>query len=513
MKARTTQLPPDPVHETVKHLSNEFDKHTDNENPQGILDTIKEAEKLLDCNAINDISRASLYYSLATAYSDLEYLSKSHANEKNREHQIYLYRKSIDLLDGLERSDGLKPYILGLQQNVLTNYSNALSRNGRIIEAIVNYKRVLDYSPNYAMTLGNIGIVYMSYSMLMYDNSHRDTINYFGYQYLKKALSLKNQVHSQALEWFEKHFTMFDHEYIKHVLEPDLKFKETSFDSDAEADYRNWVLSNHIFINPLSDLPIVEDFIASDIMQLPNMVMSVKEGLNYKYHGMFNNLKQEYISARFLIYETTQLIDTPHYADKETNLVDTADYPSYSIRIEKLKLAFRSLYSIFDKAAFFINKYYDLGIQERDISFRSIWQSEKKGKNRYKYKNTLTTNKNRALNGIYWVFKDLFVKLYDSPSPHAKELNTLRNGLEHKYVKVYNSLFPARIDGTIDNCAVYISEFELEDHTMKLLHLARELLIYLSLSVHINEMQKKGTYTEKAIPSITLYGYEDDWKY
>lgn len=76
---------------------------------------------------------------------------------------------------------------------------------------------------------------------------------------------------------------------------------------------------------------------------------------------------------RYLFYEVTQKNRTIHYADKDNLLLELDDLPLYSIRIEKMKTVFRQLYSMFDKIAYFINSYYELGIPERKVSFKNIW--------------------------------------------------------------------------------------------------------------------------------------------
>lgn len=62
-----------------------------------------------------------------------------------------------------------------------------------------------------------------------------------------------------------------------------------------------------------------------------------------------------------------------HFADKGTHLINFADYPQYGIRIEQIKSAFKILYELFDKIAYFLNSYFDLGIHERDVSFNHVW--------------------------------------------------------------------------------------------------------------------------------------------
>ena len=72
---------------------------------------------------------------------------------------------------------------------------------------------------------------------------------------------------------------------------------------------------------------------------------------------MFNQIKQEYVYARYLCFNSIE-IDSVHYADEYVNLIDCLDYVQYSIRIEGLKAAFKTLYSLLDKVAMLINEYY-----------------------------------------------------------------------------------------------------------------------------------------------------------
>ena len=40
---------------------------------------------------------------------------------------------------------------------------------------------------------------------------------------------------------------------------------------------------------------------------------------------------------------------------------------------EKLKIAFRMAYSLFDKIAFFLKKYFRLPVSEQRVNFRTLW--------------------------------------------------------------------------------------------------------------------------------------------
>ena len=168
---------------------------------------------------------------------------------------------------------------------------------------------------------------------------------------------------------------------------------------------------------------------------------------------------------------------------------------------------------MFDKIAFFLEHYFDLGIKERDINFRSIWQdSASRGKKKYQYKNTLNPNQNFALSSLYWISKDFFEKFEDSPNPELERIRNIRNSLEHKYVKITDDFFEDQVEVCGDGLALYVSDRELYDTTFMLLKILREAIINLSLCVNIAEKPKKEAIKDKAIIPIHLINYEDNWK-
>lgn len=500
-----------PFDDLVMEFAQKFDLAYEKQKVEDVEQLIDVA--LLSISALGPASQASLYYSLGTAFGDLETMSEKYQNESNLEKQIFYFRESLNILsitDELNKEE-YRPYILGLKMPLYTNYANCLDKTGRKIVALEYYNKALSINPDFAMAIGNAGSSYLHYSMLVYDPAHRDYFNYFAYHNLKKALFIKDGIHNSAEQAFKKCLESYDKEYIKEVLEHDLNIPQYSYENIDEFNYRQWALKERLFLNPLNDLPVFEMCFAADVIHLPSMVVH----LDTKpiLHGLYNQLKQEYVFARYYYYESLQAKDCVHFADRDTFLLQFSDYPQYSIRIENMKSSFRILYSLLDKVAFFINQYFDLGIQERDITFRSIWREEKNGKSGYKYKNKLNANDNFALSSIYWISKDIYEKVYKSPNPNAKELNDIRNSLEHKYVKIYSEFFPIRNDGTIDNLAYYLSQKKLKQITLDMMKLVREVLINLSLAVHIEETKRsKKCSNERIIPTINFIDYDDEWK-
>jgi hypothetical protein len=501
-----------PFPEITEIFANRFDAALDASDKVLTVKLIEEAKQVV--STADFATQTRMYYSIGTAYGDLANMVSVDEREEMQNNQLYYLRKCISQIEAKELNQPeYVPYILGIKLNLYTNYGNALDHMGRKIAAIEQYKKVLGINPDFGMALGNIGITYRHYGMLVYDKSHRDYLHHFAFHYLCAGCEARDpSVYPGAREFFVQSRDGYHPEYIKHVLVPPLDIPQCTFDDEAEHQYRYWALQNGLFLNPLNDLPIAEPYFAVDSLQLPDMLAKLED--KPIFHGMFNQFKQEYIYARYEYYCSLEIPEEPHFADKDTQLLNFADYPQYSIRLERLKCSFRTLYSLLDKIAYFINSYFGLGIKERDVSFHNIWLKEKKGRYGYKYKRTLNHHENFAISSIYWISKDFYKKIGDSPNPQAKRISEIRNALEHKYVKIYWDLLSNVKDREIDNLALYLSESELMDETLGLLKLIREVLICLSLAVKIEEDKKREamTETDRVLPQIEIMEYNDEWK-
>lgn len=479
----------------------------DIEKLETLLNEIESA--LLNADAI---SQARLYYSIGTVYSDFA-KAKGLAYEESLKKQLYCFRMSIDIIESEDYSkEEYAPYVNGFKCILYTNYANTLSFCGRKIEAISQYKKAINIHPSFGMALGNLGRVYQDYGIIDYDDGHQDYFHHFAYSLLKNAIACKDpNTYEEAKKCFVKAISRYVPAYVEEFLQKDLKIPQFSYENIEEKLYREWAVENSLFLNTLNDLPVAELCFATDVLQLPNMVVSIDA--KPIFHGMFNQIKQEYVYARYQYYSSLQFRDEVHYADKDTHLINFADYPQYGIRIEQIKSSFKILYGLFDKIAYFLNSYFDLGIHERDVSFNHIWLTGfGKGKNRYDYKNVLNHEENFALASLYWISRDFYDKFEDSPNPRLKCISDVRNALEHKYVKVTNGWFPERTKAKVDDLALYVTEGELSALTLELLHIVREAIICLSLCVHVEEQKKSEQNSGKLIMPMPLMEYDDEWK-
>lgn len=536
-----------PFNKDVLSLSKKMDLAYDKGDENKIRTLITDAERLIP--KLDVISQFYLYYILGTAHAYLSDFYPSNYHEKTLEKRIYYLRKSEESLKQIPADIDFttKSHILGFEWQLYVNYAICLDNCGRCIAALPYYFKALKIDKQCGMALGNIGLTYSWYARLVYDTGHQYYLHQYAHHYLKEALSYPDSLQPGAFDVFSDAISGYSpgsyKDYLEHTSklkndtseeieiqsdqlgEEKVTFKKTSestptlikkssqqltlkksIEEEEEQCYRQWVLDSHLFLHPLNDLPDHNFSYATDFLHLHE----IKLGINEKpvLLGVFNQIKQEYIFARFLYYESLHILDKPHFADKDTYLVDTLDYTIYSIRLEKMKTSFRVLYSLIDKVAFFINRYYNLGLDEDKVTFNTIWSTVK---STLKNGSFVDLEQNHPLNAIYWIQKDFYKKICESPNPDAKYLRDLRHALKHKYVKICLEKNLVSNSHYRDELAKYYSEQELRDHTISLLKIVREVIIYLVMAVGIEENNKRSEINT-LIVNMPMTSYEDEWK-
>lgn len=402
------------------------------------------------------------------------------------------------------------------QCQILVNLGNILNHIGRPIEAIEHWNRALRLMPRFAMALGNLGFGLDNYAKYLYDRGHQVLVLVKAYDFLKSVSEPGaiwdsedyERIAESMLNKAEAIEAHVDFSRVEHV-----SLHEHSLGrSKMERKYRIWALDNGLFLSPLNDLgayPIA----AHDVLHLPAMVRPLSEPPHYI--GCFNQLKQEYATARFLCWQGITAAESykKHYSDKDVLLLDTLDYPVYSRATEEIKIAFRMAYSLFDKIAFFMNGYWTLGMRERSVNFQSVWFEGRTKGEPMRLRDKFQGHQNLPLRGLYWLSKD-FVEsgrdtdtavLGETMEPDAYNLRSIRNHLEHKYLKVHDDMygFADRLSTSMfdDQWATHLSMQELKQKTLRMLKIARCGLTYLSLAVHREEsLQRSQSPDEVAVP-------------
>lgn len=482
----------------------------------------------------NLLEKGILAYHGATSYSNyinLRYQrALSYSEDKNNEQDfemcLLLFRLAIENLAAYQEKEELKEeseeayYASTYLLMAYTNYANLLNTCGRIIKALSYLK--IGVGQDFSMAVGNFAGFLIDYATLDYDSGHQSVFVNEAYQLLNEVLEFE-KIEPGAYEHYGGLIERLEKSYPLEFLEEPYEFEEYSLgDSEEEINYRNWCLENTLFLNTLNDA-FPYSVSATDILHLPNIVTKIDEGP--KYHGLFNQIKQEYVSARFMVYDALSSKGA-HFSDKDVHLINTLDYPTYGISIEKMKYSYRSLYSLFDRIAFFINEYFEIGVKDRDVSYRSVWQGHiKRKKDSYNFRVNLKAkmtdekNFNLPLVGLYWLCKDISKQkvAHHYVDPAIEHISKIRHHLEHRYLKVHESLFYSMIRESQtkreDPLAYSITVDEFKDAVMKLLAYVREGIILLTMAVHLEEQfKRKNKDSDKTHVHMHMSRYDDDWK-
>jgi LA2681-like HEPN len=398
---------------------------------------------------------------------------------------------------------------------VLTNHANLLNTMGRFVDAIEGWDRALRIIPNFAMALANRGLGLKQYGGLLEDDRERAILLLHAHDGLAAAVAPDAIYEGNDQTGLRRQFAATASEYAAAV---DLDRVRVSQDLDgtdlgrskAERAYRRWCLDHRLFLSPLNDLGAFTAAAIDDLV-LPAITESFDDRPDAftppPVFGFFNQMKQEYASARYMLYEglnSTKL----HFSDRGVRLFDTLDYPAHSLATERVRTAYRIAYSLLDKVAFLVNHIWKLGKIADRINFKNVWMAE--GKSRLL--DRFASHPNWPLRGLYWLSKELFdEELKRTTATDARKLHDIRNALEHKYLQVHEgwawdlkliSPTPAGLGLSIDSDL-------LEAKAIRVTKIARSALIQLAIAIGVEERNKAVTASERLIGSMPLYGLDD----
>jgi len=435
------------------------------------------------------------HYFMGIAWGDLRKAKHKTAEDWYWEHEeleneVTHYRLALIHFKDEER-------YIGRYLQICTNLGGSFDSMGRFISAMDMWQKALDKHSKFGMAMSSkaSSAIYHA-SITLFDSGHQSIYFCVGCQLLKESLNYElipeaRRDYETRVSFYEnnfpKAFTIMEHLYpIQYV-------------SAEDFEYRTWAYNNTLFLHSLNDIQIPDA--EYDPLLLPPMFIREEAG---DFHSFFNQIKQEYISARYFLYHGIKN-KSEHFSDTQAAKYDMYDLSINSLQIEHIKTAFRMAYSIFDKVAFFINYYMKLGIPEKKVFFRTLWFS-KPGILRDEFKQ----RQNLMFRGLYWLSKDLYYKeeenFVTSIEPEAREIANIRNHIEHKSFRVIFDdaihdlkFIPKPLQ---DNLSFSIGETDFHSKTMKVLKMAREAIMYLSFGIHHEERLKNRP--DGFIPSIEM---------
>lgn len=473
--------------EALAHIAlviNDAEDHTDGPQAEaalGLADALEERGLPAEVVPVLDYFRAnawSVLYAARRQTPDEVWAF----DQPELQMQMWWLRKAINSEHG-DKVDALQ------RCQMFTNLGNLFSTVGRMVEAQAMWTRALGVRADFWMARANRGNGRWHYARALADMGHAAVFMAHAHADLEQAAADAEQAPEYGEPGLRERF-IDDASRVRAVCRVDevwANYQSSGWPmgkSDEERSYRQWALDHALFLNPLNDLG-PESIAASDVLTLPDF--EAVPGEPPIIAGMFSELKQTFASARWLLWEGVTA-DTPHFSDEGVDIYNTLDYAVYGLGTEKLKLAFGMGYSLFDKIAYFLNFYLDLGINERAVDFKSIWEGKKQSRRAQE-----VSEQNLPLRGLFWLSKDLFdPDVRESPEPEARDIGMLRNHIEHKYVKVIEDWAPPPQPGSLfhDRLAHSLSRSGLELRAVRLLQLVRSALVYLTLAVHEHERKR-----------------------
>jgi len=456
--------------------------------------------KTVDSDSLDAEHRGMLQYRLGTAYSNRMSLQAKRGDEWNwenndLEHAIRHFRRTIqeDTVDELAPLE---------QWRSFTNLGNLYSTTGRFVEAFDFWNEALIQQPYFFPARGQRGIGFYTYSQYDHDGKHRAVLLKKAYDQLEVAKMdrLVGLSPEKTVQQFERYQARISSEFESPPPSDGLlEFENNDLgDSSEERAYRRWCLRHRLFLNTLNDVTS-EPVAAQDTLHLGQLQDTRQERI-VTCLGLWNHLVEEYVTARHLLYQGSHP-DGTHYADRDVYLTNTLDYPIHSVQGEYLKISLRTAYSIFDKIAQFINYYFECGRDTGEVQFSDIWFQNRHGSG---LQEQFSSRENLPLRGLYWLSKDFnndSLLIENSLDLAGRELAELRNGVEHRYVKLTEwGLSGRRANGLTDELATTMSRDEFERKALTMLRKTRAALIYLTLAVYHEERQKP----ERTSPAMPL---------
>ncbi|WP_442801530.1 LA2681 family HEPN domain-containing protein [Serratia rubidaea] len=441
-----------------------------------------------------------------------------------------------------------------LKSMVLTNLANHLSSQGRILCCIPFYDEAIAINRKIeAIASKARNQIFLGESI--YDNGHKEHHYFIAYRLTKEAMEHIEELHPEHRvdlegdgylikfkEWFEKNFEESSFDYFSEEYNNSKTIKEKQ--------YLQWCARNKLFINDLNDIC---DFEIShqDILSLPSFSQSINSTLTIHeelaYHGNFDEIKNDYCYARYLFFTAHSTSDEEqHFYNSTYRHVDDMSHSISNLKTSHYKTSFRILYSLFDKIAYLLSRFFDLNDIKDDnmISIDNLFRDFKSNNWRKKWEpnKKLGNNDNHFIHALFYILKDIR-NVKDSSSvskwidPDAKAFSEIRNAMEHRSIKIvddfgYNlttsnnsyhdseleklnleikkikekltfSLFPEesktlesdlkKLESDLyekkklSSHSLLIPLSQFESRLMTLIKLARNSIIYLLLSIHLEE--------------------------
>lgn len=454
---------------------------------------------------LNTLDRLMSYYVLGQAYNTKKCLtvnpSQAMFNNSLVLKEIFCYRKTLSIAEEI-RERGiwvLYKTVLGCIYQAYVYLGNLYDHLGRHQDAQYSYLLAAQMMPSDYMWKFNVGFS-LGGMFGYYENRVKPFVVEQAKALLKPYLD-RPETTSSAKQMWERISP------LKTLpLSDDREYEYTNTEEDR---YAQWVNDHFLRLNAYNDVHPHSLLSLDDSLYFESLFYE-KERFeeSQRMMALLNEIKQEYVSARYMLYSYFVNSGTIHFSDSNVKIADVYDLCNYSYNIELAKAAFRALYSLLDKIAFALNEYLGLGIKGKDVSFSTFWYSERK--TRALRQEILDHSAVISLAGLLFIRNDIYGgdESY-LQADETKLLQKVRNAMEHRAIQIVDQgIFEDK--GSV----LFISREEFEKVSMNLIRTVRQAIFcFVNAVSHISYDQAEEAKKRHGIVMEQFFdGVEDEDK-
>ena len=391
-------------------------------------------------------------------------------------------REARSLFDSIA-NDSTAPVELRLK--ALTDAGNSYDNVGRYFDALAKYDLALALDPSFAMAMGNRGMALFFLSPLMGPYA-LETIE-------EAADCLDAALNDQdGLLKYGGKSAMNTFRELRSMIEVPQNVRENVPDSRTSSDdpYLKWCLMHELFLHVSPDHIRHDTEILDSISFKSFSVATSEEGLKFAKSiiDAFNTLKQEYVSARYLLWLATAR-DSPieehaRAFSKRVTFWDTSTYARFSIRTGIAIQSLKAAVDLLDKIAAFVHIFFRAPRVRGQVTFAKF-PTVKKGR---LYPEFATALKGPERNRGLMALLDLNKELGEQRTSLLKERVIRRNTSTHMFLVAHNSA-PENPIAKVDR----IDWHQLIKESLDQLKYVRGAILYLA-----NMMELQGSESMSA---------------
>lgn len=488
------------ISEKLKSFGSLIDEVTYGRKDVKEIDSITETvERWLQNENLNTFDRLMSFYVLGQAYNAKKCLtvnpSQAMFNNSLVLKEIFCYRKTLNIAEEI-RERGiwiLYKTVLGCIYQAYVHLGNLYDHLGRHQDAQYSYLLAAQMMPSDYMWKFNVGFS-LGGMFGYYENRVKPFVVEQAKALLKPYLD-RPETTSSAKQMWERISPL-----KTWPLSDDREYEYTDTEEDR---YAQWVNDHILRLNAYNDVHPHSLLSQDDSLYFESLFYE-KERFDesQRLMALLNEIKQEYVSARYMLYSYFVNSGTIHFSDSNVKIADVYDQCNYSYNIELAKAAFRALYSLLDKIAFALNEYLGLGIKGKDVSFSTFWYSERK--TRTLRQEILDYSMVISLAGLLFIRNDIYGgdESY-LQADETKLLQKVRNAMEHRAIQIVDQ-------GVFEDkgSVLFISREEFEKVSMSLIRTVRQAIFcFVNAVSHISydqaeQAKKHGVVMEQFFDEV-----------